>query len=185
MGMGLWAVLGGGAIAVPGNSVSNVEAWIQSHPTLRPGPNERLVVNRADTPARRFRFRATVIPVTGLSPDLVLGRTIRTEETTLVDMVDGITTNRMEEALRAIYDATIYNDYRRAPVVYRYINRNTPTYANGIVRQGELRQGERFAYWIERVGNPDGFDTIGTLTVFLLEDLPALQADLEATYGPL
>jgi hypothetical protein len=183
MGLGIWACLGAAAIAVPGNSVGNVEAWIEGHPTLRPGPNERLVVNRAETPARRFRFRATTIPVTGLAPGLVLGRTVRTEETQLVDMVDGITHNRMEEALRAIYDANIYNDYRRAPVVYRYINRNTQTYANGIVRQGEIRQGERFGYWIERVGNPAGFDTIGTLKVFLLEDFPALQAQLEATYG--
>jgi hypothetical protein len=183
VGLGIWACLGAAAIAVPGQSVSTAEAWIEGHPTLRPNPNERLVVNRAETPARRFSFRASVFPVTGLQPGLSLGRTIRTEKTTLVNLVDGITANRMEEALRAIYDASIYSDYRRAAVVYRYSNRGTPTYENGIVRQGELRQGDRFGYWIERVGNPQGFDTIGILTVFLLDDLPDLQADLIDTYG--
>ncbi len=182
LGLSLWAFLGGSAIAVPGNSAAAVEAWINAHPTLRPGPTERLVVNRAETPARRFRFRATVIPVTGISPDLVLGRLIRTEEASLVDIVDGITANRMEEALRVIYDATIYNDYRRAAVVYRYSNAATVVGTSGVLRQGELRQGDRFAYWWELTGNPEGFTTMGKMTVFLIEDLPPLQERLQSTF---
>jgi hypothetical protein len=179
LGLLLWGCFSGVAQAIPGESVSTVEAWIDAHPTLRPNPNERLVVNRADTPARRFSFRATVIPVTGLSPDLELRRIIRTEETRLVDIVDGISKVHLEEAIRAIYDAAIYNDYRRAQIVYTY-----PDPASGAVtgesawRQGELREGDRFGYWIERIVDPNGFAAVGEVSVFLKEDLPQLQADL-------
>lgn len=179
LGLFLWGCLGAVAQAIPGESVSTVEAWIDAHPTLRPSPNERLVVNRAETPARRFTFRATVIPVTGLSPNLELQGIIRTEETRLVDIVDGISQVHLEEAIRAIYDAAIYNDYRRAQIVYTY---PAPSFAasseESSWRQGELREGYRFGYWIERVVDRNGFAAVGEVSVFLREDLPQLQADL-------
>lgn len=179
LGLFLWGCLGSVAQAIPGESVSTVEAWIDAHPTLRPNPNERLVVNRAETPARRFTFRATIIPVTGLSPNLELQHIIRTEETRLVDIVDGISQVHLEEAIRAIYDAAIYNDYRRAQIVYTY---PAPSFAalsgKSSWRQGELREGDRFGYWIERIVDQNGFAAVGEVSVFLKEDLPQLQADL-------
>ncbi|NJN22183.1 MAG: hypothetical protein HC812_14605 [Leptolyngbya sp. RL_3_1] len=179
LGLLLWGCFSGVAQAIPGESVSTVEAWIDAHPTLRPNPNERLVVNRAETPARRFTFRATVIPVAGLSPGLELRRIIRTEETRLVNIVDGVSQLQLEEAIRAIYDAAIYNDYRRAQIVYTY-----PDPAFGALtgepswRQGELREGDRFGYWVERIVDQNGFAAVGEVSVFLKEDLPDLQADL-------
>ncbi len=179
LGLLLWGCFSGVAQAVPGESVSTVEAWIDAHPTLRPNPNERLVVNRAETPARRFTFRATVIPVTGLSPDLELQRIIRTEETRLVDIVDGVSHGQLEEALRVIYDAAIYNDYRRAQIVYTYPGPAFSTVTDETSwRQGELREGDRFGYWIERVIDQNGFAAVGEVSVFLKEDLPDLRADL-------
>ena len=179
LGLLLWGCFSGVAQAIPGESVSTVEAWIDAHPTLRPAPNERLVVYRAETPARQFTFRATIIPVAGLSPDLELQQIIRTEETRLVDIVNGVSQVHLEEAIRVIYDAAIYNDYRRAQIVYSYpepfygVLPSSPSW-----RQGELREGDRFGYWIERVVNADGFAAVGEVSVFLKEDLPQLQTDL-------
>ena len=152
---------------------------MDAHPTLRPNPNERLVVNRAETPARRFTFRATVIPVTGLSPGLELQSIIRTEETRLVDIVDGISKVHLEDAIRAIYDAAIYNDYRRAEIVYTYPAPNFGTLTNeSSWRQGELREGDRFGYWIELTVDRNGSAAVGEVSVFLKEDLPQLEAEL-------
>lgn len=175
----LWGTLISSARAIPGESVANVEAWIQAHPTLRPGPTERLVVNRADTPARRFTFRATIFPVAGLASDELNSReTIRTEQIMLVNTVDGVTANQLEESLRVIYDAMLYNDFRRARVLYTYPDRGEVTNGNTLL-QGELREGDRYGYWIELTGPPDGFAYNGTITVFLKEDLSSLQSKLE------
>lgn len=175
----LWVVSANNAAAIPGDIIRNVEAWIQSHPTLRPSPGERLIVNRAETPARRFTFQATPFPVVGSVADTAMTGTIRTEKITLVDTVDGISGNRLEEALRAIYDAVIYNDYRRATVVYRYPNGDIFADDAGRMQRGELREGDRFAYWMNLTTTPEGFTPSGTLTVFLKEDIAALQTDLQ------
>ena len=177
----LWGALASSARAIPGESVVNVEAWIQSHPTLRPEPTEGLVVHRVDTPARRFTFRATILPVAGFSSgDAEIRNIIRTEQITLVNTVDGVTTNRLEESLRAIYDALIYNDYRRAKVLQSYPSEDINLGNENVLRQGELREGDRFAYWVDLVGTSAGFMSSGTMTVFLKTDLPALQAQLES-----
>lgn len=180
LGCGLWVGLVPQAVAIPGESADDVEAWIEAHPTLRPSPNERLVVHRVDTPARRFTFRATVFPVSGVSPGLELQDRIRTEQMTLVDIVDGLSADRLEESLRAIYDANIYNDYRRAEVLYRYPNSSSPFPANAaVLQQGEVREGDRFGYWLELTANPSGFVYSGRITVFLKEDISQLIAELQ------
>ena len=182
LGLILWGVFASGVKAIPGDSVTNVEAWIQAHPTLRPAPTESLVVNRVDTPARRFTFRAMIFPVSGMAADgIELGGIIRTEQIMLVDTVDGVTANRLEESLRAIYDAVIYNDYRRARVLHSYpAGEGVALGEADVMRQGELREGDRFGYWVDLTGAPGSFAYNGTITVFLKEDLPALQAQLES-----
>ncbi|NER82797.1 MAG: hypothetical protein F6K42_25230 [Leptolyngbya sp. SIO1D8] len=182
LGLMLWIASAVSARAVPGDSVTNVEAWIQAHPTLRPAPNETLVVNRADTPARRFTFRAMIFPVSGMAAgNGELEGIIRTEQITLVDTVDGVTAAQLEESLRAIYDAAIYNDYRRARILHRYPTDEGLEFVDAdVMRQGELREGDRFGYWVDLTGEPGGFAYNGTVTVFLKEDLPALQTQLES-----
>ena len=178
-GVMLWAP---SAQALPGESVETVAAWIAAHPTLRPGPNEVLVVNRAETPARRFTFRATIFPVTGLVPGIQLQRIIRTEQITLVDTVEGTSAKRLEESLRAIYDANLYSDYQLATVVYSYPNSFSPFPTNdAILRQGELRVGDRYGYWLELTANQSGFVYSGTLAVIDQADMPRLQARLQGT----
>lgn len=162
---GLWRILlpnpllllpfllfGSTAHALPGETTDIVAAWINAHPTLRPGIGDGLLVQKSSTPAQRFTFQATV-----LSPGRVtLPRdkaTIRTERLTFYDMVNGVTPERLEESLRTIYGSVIYQDFDRASIVYYYPTpdiaelarrQNRPLLA---ARQGELRLGERFAYW--------------------------------------
>lgn len=178
--LSLW---GGTAQALPGQTGEEAAAWIQANPALRPSRGERLLVKRADTPAQRFTFLASPIQV-GRAAVGFGGGIIRTEEFSLFDMVNGVTNYRLEESLRAIYGPSIYQDYARAQRVYAYptqaiigqaINRDTPLLA---ALRGEVRAGERYAYWLEIASRPDGFAYSGKLTVFLREDLPKLQAEL-------
>lgn len=174
-GLGIWSLMMPGASAIPGESAAIVEAWIAAHPTLRPRPTERLVVNRAETPARRFTFRATVFPITGLTPDFQADGRIRTEQITLVNFVEGVEAERLEESLRVIYGADLYNDYRRAAILHRYPEDAVPALNSAAVRRGELREGDRFAYWLELTAKPDGFTYTGTVSVVLKEDVSALR----------
>ncbi len=185
-GLGIWGLGIPGAIAIPGQPLALAETWIRNHPTLRPRPQERFVVNRSETPARRFRFRASVVPVTGLGTPFPALGIIRTEEITFTDATaTGVTATQLEESLRVIYDVAIYNDFRRSRSLLRY---DTAQFPAGDVRtrsriRGELRQGEQFGYWLELTGPPLGTANRGTLAVFLLEDVETLQASLQRIYG--
>lgn len=175
--------VGGGAIAqaIPGQTVRQAEGWIRSHPTLRPEANERLTVRKAETAARRFIFQASQFgPGQGLA-----GRSrnvIRSERITLFDMINGVTTSRLEEAIRAIYGADVYNDFQLADRIYTYPN-NESVFGNNpsVVLNGELRQGERFGYWLETASNPEGVTYTGRVTVLLLEDVVSLRQRLVNT----
>ncbi|EKQ67408.1 hypothetical protein OsccyDRAFT_3671 [Leptolyngbyaceae cyanobacterium JSC-12] len=176
--------LGKSAHALPGQTADEAASWIQANPTLRPASGERLLVRKSDSPAQRFTFQALPIQV-GRAATGFGGSVIRTEELALFDMIKGITFFRLEEALRAIYGPAIYQDYAQATKVYNYptqgvigqaINRNTPLLA---ATQGEVRAGDRYAYWLEITRRPDGFAYAGRLTVFLREDLPKLEAELK------
>lgn len=191
--IGLWssltlsvlALLGNGqANALPGQPVADVAAWIQSHPTIQPSRGETLLVRRTDSPSRRFIFKASITSpgraVSGDSKDI-----IRSESVTLFDTVYGVSQQRLEESLNIIYGADLYQDYQQAAVVYQYptaemLNRAT-TQNIPLLRfvEGEVRQGEQFAYWIETVQTPEGKPHNGRVTVFLLEDLPKLTTELQ------
>lgn len=185
LGLGL-AFLPGMVRAIPGQSIDEVTAWIQSNPTLQPARGEKLLVRKTATPAQRFTFQAIPLQVGRAAPGSGGRAAIRTEELTMFDMINGLTIPRLEESLRAIYGASIYQDYSQADVVYAYpdlsvrgqaTNRATPLLAQ---LQGELREGDRFAYWTEITRRPNGYAYMGRLTVFLREDLPKLEAELRS-----
>lgn len=172
------------ANALPGQPVADVAAWIQSHPTIQPTSGETLLVRRTDSPSRRFIFRASITsPGRATSGD---GKDIiRSESVALFDTVYGVSQQRLEESLSIIYGEDLYQDYQQANVVYQYptaemLNRATTQNAP-LLRfvQGEVRQGQQFAYWVETVQTPEGKPQNGRITVFLLEDVSKLTAELQ------
>lgn len=173
------------AHALPGETVGEVATWIQMHPTLQPAPGETLLIRRTDSPSRRFTFEASIRApgraVRGDRRDI-----IRSEQISLFDTVYGVTPARLEESLDILYGAELLADYQQAEVVYQY---PTPELIERADRenlpllrlsQGEVRQGDRFAYWIETVQIPDRRPQSGRIVVFLLEDLPKVLTELEA-----
>lgn len=178
----LLTLLSSPVYALPGQTPDDAQRWMRSNATLRPAPGEKLMVKKSNTPAQRLIFRATAFPVGRAT--VTSGGIIRSEEISLYDMIHGINLGRLEESLRVIYGATVYQDYSQAERVYAYpdratlnraVNQQTPLLA---ALQGEVRQGERYAYWSEIARQPNGFPYTGRITVFLKEDLPKLQAEL-------
>jgi hypothetical protein len=179
--------MGGAAQALPGQSVTEVTAWIQAHPTLDPASGETLLVRKTETPAQRFTFEASITAVGRLTA-VDRRDIIRVESISLFDMVNGVSPSRLEESLEIIYGPDLYQDYLQSSVIYRYPspellnqaeNRNAPLRR---FVQGEVRQGAQFAYWVETVQTPSGIPQNGQISVFLLEDLPKLTDELEQRY---
>jgi hypothetical protein len=102
----------------------------------------------------------------------------------MYDGVNGVTLQRLEESLRIIYGVDIYQDYNRAQIVYDYPNQsaiNQARLAKTPIREaltGELRVGDRYAYWIEIAKPREGKALSGKVTVFLKSDLDKLEAEL-------
>lgn len=188
----LIALTGGRANALPGQTTQEVAAWIQANPNLQPTSGETLLVRKSDTAAQRFTFEASAL-APGRATIVPLGNSsvIRAERLELFDLINGITVNRLEESLRVIYGLDIYQDYQRARVVYAYPNPETVNLARSQneplleALQGELRLGDRYAYWIEiaQPRQPDPITgkvtpIIGRIVVFLKEDLDKLESEL-------
>ncbi len=177
------ALVNSSAQALPGQSTEEVITWIQAHPTLRPRSGERLFVSKSDTAAQRFTFQASVLPP-GKVTFTKDRSTIRTERMTMYDGVNGVTIQRLEESLRVIYGIDIYQDYNRAQVVYEYPNQsaiNQARLTKTPIRealQGELRVGDRYAYWVEIAQPKEGKALSGQMTVFRKSDLDKLEAEL-------
>jgi hypothetical protein len=176
-------LLAGRVEALPGQTPSEAVVWIQANPTLRPVRGEKLLVRKSDTPAQRFTFSATPLQV-GRASSGATGGIIRTEEISFFDIQNGVTRDRLQEALRAIYGPTVYQDYTQARTLYAYptqktldqsINRDAPLLA---ALQGEVREGDRYAYWLEIARQKNSFAYTGKITVFLRDDLPKLEAEL-------
>lgn len=171
------------ANALPGQRTDAVAAWITANPTLRPGIRDGLRVTRSSTPAQRFTFQASVLPPGRVMPPKDRG-TIRTERMTFFDAINGMTLDRLRESLRVIYGATVYEDYDRARLVYDYPVPETIDLGRRQNRslleqqQGELRVGERYAYWLEITKNDGDKAFNGQITVFLKEDLGKLETEL-------
>ena len=171
------------AHALPGQTTDEAAAWIQANPTLRPRRSEKFLVTKSDSAAQRFTFEASLLP-----PGRIKGAPnagiVRSERLTLFDVQNGVTQNRLKESLRAIYGLEVSQDFDRAQVIYAYpseatiqqaVTQNNPLLAS---LQGELRQGNRYAYWLEVAQTPEGFAYSGRLTVFLRNDLNKIEAEL-------
>ncbi|BAY64369.1 hypothetical protein NIES22_44660 [Calothrix brevissima NIES-22] len=169
--------------ALPGQQTEEVTTWIQAHPTLRPRSGERLFIQKSDTAAQRFTFLASVLPPgkVAFTKDRSV---IRNERITMYDAVNGMTFDRLQEALRVIYGVDIYQDFKRGQVLYQYPNQsaiNSARLAKTPIRealQGELRIGDRFAYWVEVAQPKAGKAFTGQMTVLLKSDLDKLEAEL-------
>ncbi len=169
--------------ALPGETTEDVTAWIKAHPTLQPKQGERLFVSKSDTAAQRFTFQASVLPPGKVTFTKDRNK-IRTERMTMFDAVNGITLKRLEESLRVIYNTDVYQDYNDAQIVYQYPNQsaiNTARLAKTPIRealQGELRVGDRYAYWVEIAQPRTGKAITGKITVLLKADLDKLETEL-------
>ena len=179
------ALAAGQAHAFPGQTPEDATLWIRSHPTLQPTRGERLLVRKTETAAQRFTFLSSPLQV-GKASSAPTGGRIRTEEISLFDIINGVTPTRLQESLRVIYGPVIYQDYAQARVLYAYpdqkalnqsTNRDTPLLG---ALQGEVREGDRYAYWLELARRPAGAPYTGKMTVFLKEDLPKLEAELRS-----
>ena len=176
---------GGTANALPGKTSEEVADWIRTNPALRPSSSERLLVKKSDTPARRFQFQASILPPGRaiFKPGNV--NLIRSEQILFFDIINGVTRDRLEESLRSIYGPSIMRDFAAAKTVYAYptqemIARASRTSGSvlSIALQGEIREGQQFAYWLETVENASGKANSGQITVFELESIPKLEAEL-------
>jgi hypothetical protein len=181
----LFAVLGSSPVlAIPEQTVEEAAAWIQAHPTLQPESGETLMVRKSDTPARRFTFEALTTPP-GRAATNLSGGTILSERISLFDSINGVDRARLEESLRVIYGDEIYQDYQQASITYQYPTEQMISEAENQVTPlqeslaGEIRQGDRFAYWLETVQtrNSDGY--AGQISIFLIEDINKLQVELQ------
>ena len=184
LSLGIGLTLGTGkAIALPGQTTEEVMSWMNANSTLRPSTGDGLVVRKTNTPAQRFVFEASVFPVGKIS--FIKDRNIiRKERFYFYDQINGITSNRLQETLRILYGLTIYQDFQTAKVIYSYPSpvtidlarrKNKPLLA---LRQGELRLGERFAYWMEITNTDKGKAYNGEMTILLKEDLEKLEIEL-------
>lgn len=172
------------ANALPGQSTDRVVAWINAHPTLRPGIGDGLVVNKTNSAAQRFTFQASIFPPGRITSPPTDTFTIRSERFYFYDRVNGVTPERLQESVRIIYGPAIYQDYERAKVVYEYPSTETVDLARRqnlpllAQQQGKLLLGQRYAYWMEIAKTNSGKAFNGQVTVFLKEDLNKLEIEL-------
>lgn len=171
--------------ALPGEDPADVTAWIAAHPTLGPATTANgLFVKKSNTAAQRFTFQA--FPQSSFRDRLGRNQAniIISERFAFFDMINGVTPERLAETVRTIYGLDLYQDYMNANVVYRYPSAETLDLARRqnlpllAAQEGELRLGERFAYWMEVTHTDTGIAYNGHVEIMLKEELPSLQARL-------
>lgn len=184
--IGIWSGSAHTASAIPGQPVNEAKAWMQAHPTLRALPSERLSLRRNDTPARRYTFHGSIFGPAGGSGQTLLERgldsgprVVRSEKFTLVDLINGVSVSKLEDALRMLYGAQVFADYRRAESVLVYSPGRIEDRETARSPRAQLTEGELYAYIIEVIPDVDGTIHTGTVTVMLKEDVLPLQAALE------
>jgi hypothetical protein len=184
--LAIGASLGLGPIAqaLPGQGSDEVLMWMKSNPGIRPNPGEKLTIRRNNGPSQRMSFEASLLAPGRITP-LASGGRIRSETLTLFDMLYGVSEARLEESIRSVYGLAVHRDFQKAQVVYSY---PTPIAENQAVRanqpiaaalKGELRKGDRYAYWTEILRNREGLNYGGKVVVFLAEDLPKVESELK------
>ncbi|OKH19756.1 hypothetical protein [[Limnothrix rosea] IAM M-220] len=176
-----------GANALPGDIKDDVEAWIEANPSFRESQINNLTVTRFNTAAQKFTFEASLYSPTYIDEEPY--GLVRSEEISFFDVTNGVTFERLEEALRTIYGVNVYQDYAAAREVYAYpsistINRSKRTNLLTLRAQtGRLYEGDRFAYWIEVIKvDPDNSDFANRGKIVVMEkfDLPALENQLSS-----
>ncbi|BAY19237.1 hypothetical protein NIES21_50970 [Anabaenopsis circularis NIES-21] len=172
------------ANALPGQSTEEVTTWMNAHPTLRPGNGEKLYVQKSDTAAQRFTFQASVLPPGKVEFAKDRSR-IRYERLAMYDAINGMSFQRLQESLRIIYGYDIYQDFNQGQVVYDYPSQgeiNSARFAKTPIKealQGQLRIGDRYAYWIEIAKPRSGKAFTGQMTVLLKNDVEKLLKELQ------
>lgn len=170
--------------AIPGQTIDEAAVWMKSNSTVRPSQNEKFLVRRVNSAAQQFTFNASFVPPGKLARLAPGGRIIRSETLSLFDVRNGVTLARLRESVRAIYGLDVARDFDRARIVKSYptnfqiqeaVQKQNPQIA---ALQGELRQGESFAYWLEIAQSDQGKAFSGQLTVFLLDDLEKMRSEL-------
>jgi len=152
--LGVGMIFDSQANALPGQTTEEVGTWMKAHPTLRPGNGEQLYVQKSDTAAQRFTFQASVLAPGKVEFTKERSR-IRYERLAMYDAINGMSFQRLHESLRVIYGYDIYQDFNQAQVVYDYPSQgeiNSARFAKTPIKealQGQLRIGDRYAYWIE------------------------------------
>ena len=173
------------AQALPGQGSDEVLLWMKANPGIRPSSTEKLTVQRSNGPSQRMSFEASVLSPGRIIPSRTGGR-IRSETLTLFDMLYGVSEARLEATVRSIYGLEVHRDFQTAKVIYAYptikaeataLRANQPIAA---ALKGELRQGNRFAYWTEIVRNRDGLNYGGKVVVFLPEDLSKIEGEIKS-----
>ena len=185
--LGMSAMIAERAIALPGQTVSEAEAWMQAHPSLRARPSERISIRRSNTPSSRYTFHGSVFGPAGGSGESLLVRrhsgetvTIRSEKFTLVDNVRGVSVPRLEDSLRTIYGAEVYADYRRAQTIMVYSPGRPEDRGTFRAHRAQLLEGDLYAYLIEVLPNTNGVVETGAVTVMLREDVSAIQEGMRS-----
>ncbi len=181
----IWMGLTTGAAALPGQSVDEAAAWMQAHPTLRAEPRERLSLRRSDTPSRRYTFHGSVMGSGDSGEGLLHSHSeqlvmVRSEKLTLVDLVSGVSVTRLEDALRSLYGAEVYADYRRSQSTLVYSPSRPEDRGTQRAARAQLSEGDLYGYLIEVIPDPDGTIYTGSLTVMLKEDTASLAEALRS-----
>jgi hypothetical protein len=172
------------AQAIPGQTIDEAAVWMRSNSAVRPSENEKFLVRRVNSSAQQYTFNASVSPPGQLTRIAPGRRIIRSETLSLFDMRNGVTLARLRESVRSIYGLEIARDFERAKIVKTYPTDSRiqeavqKQNAQLAALQGELRQGEQFAYWLEIAQTDQGKAYSGQLTVFLLDDLEKLRSEL-------
>ncbi len=180
------AGLGFGSIAqaLPGQGSDEVLQWMKSNPGIRPSVGEKLTIRRNNGPSQRMSFEASLLAPGRITP-LNSGGRIRSETLTLFDMLYGVSEARLEQSLRSVYGLAVHRDFQQAQVVYSYptaIVENQAVKSNQPIAaalKGELRLGDRYAYWVEILRNREGLNYGGKVVVFLAEDLPKVESEIK------
>ena len=100
---------------------------------------------------------------------------VRSEKFTLVDLISGVNVAKLEDALRMLYGAKVYADYRRAEAVLVYSPGRAEDRGTARASRAQLMEGELFAYIVEVIPDVDGTIHTGTLTVMMKEDISPLR----------
>ncbi len=176
--------LGSIAQALPGQGSDEVLLWMKSNPGIRPSTGEKLTIRRNNGPSQRMSFEASLLAPGRITP-LNSGGRIRSETLTLFDMLYGVSEARLEESIRSVYGLAVHRDFQKAQVIYSYptpIAENQALKANQPIAaalKGELRRGDRYAYWTEILRNREGLNYGGKVVVFLAEDLPKVEGEIK------